>query len=58
MKKIQKYTNLIPIIAKGDCYTTAEIREIKQQFLKEAELNKLEIFDCENVKKKINFNNN
>ena len=51
MKKIQKYTNLIPIIAKGDCYTTAEIREIKQQFLKEAELNKLEIFDCENVKK-------
>ena len=30
MKKIQKFANVIPILAKGDSYTKQEIIRIKQ----------------------------
>ena len=29
MKKLAKYTNIIPILAKGDTYTPEEVIEIK-----------------------------
>ena len=49
MKRLQKYVNIIPILAKGDCYTPEEVRTLKRELCKEAELVKLEWFDCENV---------
>lgn len=30
MKIIQKYVNIIPILAKGDCYTMEEIKKFKR----------------------------
>ena len=29
MKKLARYTNIIPVLAKGDTYTPEEVREIK-----------------------------
>ena len=50
MKKLQKYANIIPVIAKGDCYTFDEIKEIKLNIIKQAEENNLIWFDCIEVK--------
>ena len=49
MKKFSKLSNLIPILAKGDCYTQEEIREIKKEFIIEAKEHGVEWFDCEIV---------
>jgi len=51
MKKLKKYCNIIPILAKGDSYTIKEIKEIKQNFLSEAHDSKLEWFDFEEALK-------
>jgi len=45
MKKLQKYTNIIPIIARGDTYTIDEIREIKMNLIKDAHDYKINWFD-------------
>jgi len=46
MKKLSKYTNVLPILAKGDSYTYQEIIEIKNQILNESIKQKLSFFDC------------
>jgi septin family protein len=49
MKKLQRYTNIIPILAKGDSYTPEEIIILKNNIRTEAYDNKIDWFDCENV---------
>jgi septin family protein len=34
MKRLSKYLNIIPVIAKGDCYTQAELIAMKEEFKK------------------------
>ncbi len=46
MKKIQKYSNVIPIIPKGDSYTVEEIHEIKRNIIQQAAEQKIKWFDC------------
>ena len=50
MKKLQKYVNIIPILAKGDSYTVEEIKNIKLTLINQAHDHKLEWFDCLEVK--------
>jgi len=46
MKKLQKYVNIIPILAKGDSYTVEEIKAVKLTLINQAHDHKLEWFDC------------
>lgn len=46
MKKLQKYSNIIPILAKGDSYTSEEIKAIKLALINQAHDHKIEWFDC------------
>ena len=46
MKKLQKYVNIIPILAKGDSYTVEEIKSIKLTLINQAYDHKIEWFDC------------
>jgi len=45
MKKLKKYCNIIPILAKGDALTIQEIKEMKLNLIKEAHDYKIEWFD-------------
>ncbi|KRX06260.1 P-loop containing nucleoside triphosphate hydrolase [Pseudocohnilembus persalinus] len=45
MKKLQKYVNIIPILAKGDSYNQEEIIEIKQNLIKEAQTKQIHWFN-------------
>lgn len=45
MKKLQKYGNLIPIIAKGDSYSQEEILETKKKFFQKANQKGIEFFN-------------
>lgn len=49
MKKLQKYVNIIPILAKGDAYTVEEIKLIKTNLISEASAHKIKWFDCSEV---------
>ena len=49
MKKLKKYCNIIPILAKGDSYTVKEIREMKLNLIKEAYDYKIDWFDFAEV---------
>lgn len=42
--------NVIPILAKGDCFTPDEVKAIKSQMLKDAHDKNIQWFDCETVK--------
>ena len=46
MKKLQKYVNIIPILAKGDSFTVEEIKAIKLTLINQAFDHKIEWFDC------------
>jgi septin family protein len=50
MKKLKKYCNIVPILAKGDSYTVKEIREMKLNLIKEAYDYKIDWFDFAEVK--------
>ena len=30
MKRLARYTNIIPVLAKGDSYSTEEVKELKK----------------------------
>eukprot|EP00095_Tigriopus_kingsejongensis_P000217 maker-scaffold55_size446313-snap-gene-0.18 protein:Tk00217 transcript:maker-scaffold55_size446313-snap-gene-0.18-mRNA-1 annotation:"Septin-4" len=50
LKRLQYKVNLIPVIAKADCLTPAEVRKLKQQINQEIEENDIEIYqfpDCD-----------
>jgi len=49
MKKLQKYGNLIPIIAKGDSYSQEEILETKKKFFQKANQKGIEFFNFNEV---------
>jgi septin family protein len=49
MKKLKKYCNIIPILAKGDALTIQEIKEMKLNLIKEAHDYKIEWFDFNEV---------
>jgi len=36
MLKLQDYVNIIPVLAKGDCYTPEEVKAVKLQIVKDA----------------------
>jgi septin family protein len=57
MKKLSKYLNVIPVLAKGDCYTQEEVLMLKQELCREAAQMKLEWFDCEAVKYLFEYDN-
>lgn len=52
MKRLKKYVNIIPILAKGDSYTVNEIKEMKLNLIKEAHDFKIEWFDFVEVRTK------
>lgn len=54
MKKLQKYVNIIPILAKGDSFTPDEVREIKKTISNDAQKFNLKWFD---IKKALKHNN-
>jgi len=45
MKNLQKYTSIIPILARGDSYTIEEIKEIKTQLIFKASNYRVRWFD-------------
>jgi len=45
MKRLKKYVNIIPVLAKGDSYTVNEIKEMKLNLIREAHDYKIEWFD-------------
>jgi len=49
MKNLRKYCSIIPILAKGDSFTTEEIKELKTQLIAKAYNHKLEWFDFAEV---------
>jgi len=49
MKNLKKFSNIVPILARGDSYTTEEVKSIKTSFLKEAQEWKLEFFNFHEV---------
>lgn len=55
MKKFQKYTNIIPVIPKGDSYTVEEINEMKMSIIQQAAEQQIKWFDCFEVILFINY---
>lgn len=49
MKKFQKYTNIIPVIPKGDSYTVEEINEMKKSIIEQAAKQQIRWFNCVEV---------
>lgn len=49
MKKIENITNIIPVIAKGDTYSTREIREFKKKVFEKNKLMKINWFSIEEL---------
>jgi Septin family protein len=49
MKRLKKYVNIIPVLAKGDSYTVNEIKEMKLNLIREAHDYKIEWFDFAEV---------
>jgi len=49
MKNFQKYSSIIPILARGDSYTIEEIKEIKTQLIFKASNYKVRWFDFAEV---------
>ncbi|KAL4450828.1 hypothetical protein ABPG74_011670 [Tetrahymena malaccensis] len=45
--KLQEYVSIIPILAKGDTYMAEEVKQIKQNIIKDAHDNQISFFDCE-----------
>ncbi|EAS01103.2 septin protein (macronuclear) [Tetrahymena thermophila SB210] len=45
--KLQEHVSIIPILAKGDTYMIEEVKQIKQNIIKDAHDNKISFFDCE-----------
>jgi septin family protein len=50
MKRLQKYGNIIPVIAKGDAYSKEEVNEVKRLFFEKTNKKGLSLFDFESVK--------
>lgn len=46
LKRIQKYANIIPIIAKADSFVHKELLEIKLGLITKAAERKINFFDC------------
>ena len=46
IKKLQKYVNIIPIIAKADSFKRNELIRIKSEIVTRAKERKIEFFDC------------
>ncbi|KAL4486147.1 hypothetical protein ABPG72_012200 [Tetrahymena utriculariae] len=49
LKKLQEYVSIIPILARGDSYTSEEIKQYKAQLKKDAEENQIIFFDPQEV---------
>ena len=49
MAALQSYVNIIPVIAKGDCYTLEEIKQIKKDLLLKKEEHKIGWLECEEI---------
>jgi len=49
MKRLQKYGNIIPVIAKGDAYSKEEVNEVKRMFLEKTNRKGLELFNFESA---------
>lgn len=47
MNQLQRYVSIIPVIAKGDCYTLDEIRSIKSALHESKGRLGLQWFECE-----------
>lgn len=44
MFRLQKYTSVIPVLARGDCYTKQEIETIKREIMEQKREMKLQWF--------------
>ena len=49
MKRLQRYGNIIPVIAKGDAYSKEEVTEVKRLFFEKIDKKGLELFNFETV---------
>ncbi len=49
MKRLQRYGNIIPVIAKGDAYSKEEVTEVKKLFFEKINKKGLELFNFESV---------
>ena len=49
MKRLSQYVNIIPVLAKGDCYTQEEVKILKEELKRGADEAKIDFFDCQKV---------
>lgn len=49
MKRLQRYGNIIPVIAKGDAYSKEEVTEVKKLFFEKINKKGLELFNFESA---------
>lgn len=49
MKKLSKFCNIVPILAKGDSYIGEEVKELKAELMKRMSQSKIELFDFAEV---------
>ena len=45
MKKLAKFCNIVPVLAKGDSYIGEEVKELKAELIKKINGSNIELFD-------------